>query len=127
MQINELMIGDLIYYDDEIIVVDSLYKHNNYYRINDDRYTLSFAGPIPLTTEFLAARFKKVTEYKEELFAVNDRFGVKQYPPKWNRGDGWYFTLRHVDVPIAKVSHIHELQHILRFCGLSELTDNFKV
>lgn len=108
MNANELMIGDLVMLDGEVIRVEQIYEHSGYYRINNDNFLIRYIKPIPLTEEIL-----KANEHK--------RVGVSKFG----------FPNIVIDTPkcyiLKDFSYVHELQHALRLCGLNELSDNFKV
>lgn len=125
MKANELMIGDLISYDGEAMVIESLYKYNNQYRINQDQYTINFAEPIPLTSEIL------------EKNGFETKFGYSKYNDEddfflvtWN-SISHHLRVRTFDNDCAfdkdHIDYVHELQHALRLCGMNDLADNFKI
>lgn len=69
----------------------------------------NYLSPIPLTAEIL-----------EKNGDIKDICGVR------DNGQGkecWML----IYVPAINLYHIHELQHALRLCGLTELADNFQI
>lgn len=109
MKAKELMIGDWI---EEKIVGKrqwQLYDFKDY----DDNWE-KWISPIPLTADIL--------DKMENRFPFS--FGCcRGYD---NHRDGFY-----IETPdgtcIYGLFYIHELQHALRLCGMSELADNLKV
>jgi len=37
------------------------------------------------------------------------------------------YDIRICDISDVKIKYVHELQHLLRFCGLNDIADNFKI
>lgn len=129
MEAKELMIGDWV----KILPVkDTLKEYNThvkqltYDEILDSYYvedeyncvTLKYVEPIPLTPEILELNgFVKHTDY----YVNNENY--------------MYIILEKSLVCIAVelgtntfcIDYVHELQHALRLCGLTELADNFKI
>lgn len=75
--------------------------------------------PIPLTSEILEKNGWKETEYWHEY---KDGNTIIQYSLSniWGIING-------VEIEHFKCEYVHQLQHLLRLCGLDELADNFKV
>ena len=91
---------------------------------NDDgdgieRHDISKISPIPLTPEILEKNGWKETEYWHEY---NDGNTIIQYSLSniWGIING-------IEIEHFKCEYVHQLQHLLRLCGLDELADNFKV
>lgn len=127
MEVKELMIGDFIRIkgkpykvsyiapfdigDARLAVISNDYDGNPY---------LSGIEPIPLTPEILEANGFEINEnvrgYQypndEKICCLEELCGVFI----WNGG--------YNDIIIE---YVHELQHILRICGLNELADNLKI
>ena len=75
--------------------------------------------PIPLTPEILEKNGWKETEYWHEY---EDGNTIIQYSLSniWGIING-------IEIEHFKCEYVHQLQHLLRLCGLDELADNFKV
>ena len=75
--------------------------------------------PIPLTPEILEKNGWKETEYWHEY---EDGNTIIQYSLSniWGIING-------IEIEHFKCEYVHQLQHLLRLCGLNELADNFKV
>ena len=75
--------------------------------------------PIPLTPEILEKNGWKETEYWHEY---QDGNTIIQYSLSniWGIING-------IEIEHFKCEYVHQLQHLLRLCGLNELADNFKV
>lgn len=75
--------------------------------------------PIPLTPEILEKNGWEETEYWHEY---EDGNTIIQYSLSniWGIING-------IEIEHFKCEYVHQLQHLLRLCGLDELADNFKV
>ena len=75
--------------------------------------------PIPLTHEILEKNGWKETEYWHEY---EDGNTIIQHSLSniWGIING-------IEIEHFKCEYVHQLQHLLRLCGLDELADNFKV
>lgn len=111
MKASELMIGDWVKTDDGISKVVSL-PDAWHIDVEDNDYTYDEyqVYHIPLTEEILKAN------ELDPIICCNLSM------PKW------FMSIRsgnsHVEMSFK---YVHELQHALRFCGLNELADNFKI
>lgn len=122
MKASELMVGDLVKIGQRVVMIDSIIPDSKQV-VNGGTFSVVYDDgeyePIPLT---------------EEIFKANG----------WMCSNGWFerndvnfFIAKCVDkyklCPIfhmksfATIAYVHELQHALRLCGLSELADNFKI
>lgn len=96
--------------------------------------------PVPRTEEILKAN--GFEEYREGVYKllryrlINDIAAILIEPMKIESrlGNKWYWfsvKYREMNAVSPRITypfvHVHELQHALRLCGLSELADNFKV
>lgn len=130
MKATELMIGDWLY---DSKGIPKRVELQDYCDEADCLYDgLSNLKPIPLTEEILKANgFNKldltIGNYALKL-EEKEKYDI--HTILW----GGVFNGRmefkviceyiHID---KKIRYVHELQHALRLCGLSELADNFKV
>lgn len=135
MKANELMIGDwylaskqystidgdytLEFYPKKLTIDDLIFaKENDWNNCDWDEFT----EPIQLTKEILEKNGFKLLKCKIEMQSDNSIIT---------------FYGNHLDIIISEeteqirfsknIKYIHELQHALRLCGLSELVDNFKI
>lgn len=132
MEVKELMIGDWV----KILPVkDTLKEYNTqvkqltYDDILDSYYVedegncvaLKYVEPIPLTPYILAINGWIKKSYTS-LFEHNDEhipFALEIYKRD--------LYLDQDDTIVISCMYVHELQHALRLCGLSELAENFKI
>lgn len=132
MKANELMIGDWVLaeiYEERREprqiedIYGELFNATIWYGYEiQGGYKITDANPIPLTAEILE---KNGFEY-DDLPAyrhIDEDGRVFTIYVLQNRG-----TL-YIDCGgyLPTIHHVHELQHALRLCGLTELADNFKV
>lgn len=81
-------------------------------------------APIPLTTEILEKngfRFFKAAGEIHPYYYLPHKFSMKCAV---NGDKHFYLDCIGADI---RIYNVHELQHILRLCGLNELADNFIV
>ena len=109
MKATELQIGDWILYGDKPVKVLQLSENGKY----------SWLKPIPLTTGILEKNGWKETEYWHEY---EDGNTIIQY----SLSNIWGI-INEIEIEYFKCEYVHQLQHLLRLCGLDELADNFKV
>ena len=132
MKVTDLMIGDWVIFSDKPLKVQHIY--NNGYDdvvaetmeefLDEDGVKceeikdvpLVNCSPIPLTPEILE---KNGWWYNVEDMWFHDE--VDFCIEKW---DGRFQCYEINDI---KLDSVHELQNVLRLCGLNELADNFKV
>ena len=113
MKANELMIGDWVMAPDDYPVMVSTYYLPFY---------LSYE-PIPLTEEILE---KNGFERSYNTYMLGDfRLGIpNQYSPFNVKEEYYILDIARNRMPIQ---YVHELQHALRLCGLTDLANNFNV
>ena len=122
---RDLMIGDLVCLKDDTnyklpmkvncILKDDIFLEGKGF-LGSIEDTIK---PIPLTSEILEKNGWKETEYWHEY---KDGNTIIQYSLSniWGIING-------VEIEHFKCEYVHQLQHLLRLCGLNELADNFKV
>lgn len=148
MKTNDLMIGDLVCVTkdvcikkDTIVEVRCIDADNAFIekelkgcatcinkndRCNYGGVWVEYLAPIPLTIEILE---KNGFEKDGSVFYIAEDYydiEIKEY------SDSIWVVLvtdNELGIPDSKftISHVHELQHALRLCGLSDLADNFKI
>ena len=113
METKELMIGDKVMVKVLSQIPDTYVLHT--WTANDYSRDLQ-VKPIPLTAKILE---KNGWWYNVEDMWLHDEidFSIE----KWNGKFQCY------DINQIKLYSVHQLQQILRLCGLKELADNFKV
>lgn len=120
MKANELMIGDWVYQalykDAEIPNKGHVWKAVMVtYLPFDEDWAIE---PIPLTEEILKKN-GRLYNGGWRRYLLHDNMNVSydldrhQFEYKYSR--------------IENIRYVHQLQHILRLCGLNEIADNFKV
>lgn len=123
MKANELMIGDWVSYNGKPCRITGIMPPYNVYI--SDHFPLAVVlaercEPIPLTEEILE---KNGFDYDE----IDEEWHHKKCPlilfNPWNN-DGAFVLSTYNSITF---NHVHQLQHVLRLCGLNELADNFKV
>lgn len=130
MKANELMIGDYVLVRSSMkpVNIRTVTPKQVSYRATPYRFSWvskDLLEPIPVTSEIL----------KEFGFYCNhdDYHRWYHYLPNedcnlWieqSRTESHCYMLR--GFPAIKVRYVHELQHVLRLCGLNNLADNLKL
>lgn len=128
MKVNELMVGDWVnvnglnlkvgaIHADEIGVVDPDYK---IYWCSDDEFDR--IDPIPLTEDILVKNGFVGVELTDSYELNTDYYEIEV----WNYSDGlWVVNVHWIEfssTPKSKatVSYVHQLQHLLRLCGIEK-------
>ena len=137
MKATELMIGDLVRYHSKLIKVTSLYAKPTEYGefvSNEIGWSYSpntwvdgdFIEPITLTPEILE---KNGFELRNGFFY--HRIDDKPHHYDFKLKNGGVFASEGYTIGCGiyhlSIRYVHELQHVLRLCGLNEFADNFKV
>ena len=125
MKAADLMIGDWVgkVFDDKRIIED--YRQVDWIRTGEIgmRYckvwSIGCIEPIPLTPEILEKNGWKETEYWHEYKDGNTIIQCSLHKI-WG-------IINEIEIEHFKCEYVHQLQHLLRLCGLDELADNFKV
>lgn len=126
MESRELMIGDWVSYDGEYVKIEGVttdsgrYKYPFSVEYIDGRDFAHIAvlnvEPIPLTEEMLINNgFEDLGRY----FRLQDDILMIHR----NGGKLWAI----IGTWAIDIQYVHKLQHLLRFCGLNELAENFKI
>ena len=126
MNTNELMIGDIVYYEYDgerfpakvlEIYLDSVFVEEIHGEYEPIEIELKDIYPISLTAEILEKNFKKKTFYGiyDDYFDLD----IREY------SDGLYIVTYHsceFNIPDQTIhlSWVHELQHFMRHCGIEE-------
>lgn len=129
MKPEELMIGDLVLYKDEPIMVWEIDEYYNRINTEPDGYNsircieISDIKPIPLTPEILEKNGFVKDKYGEMILELDDALATTEIVlvPSY---DEMYYWWKVNNELITKIKSIHELQHVLRLCGINK--DIFK-
>lgn len=131
LEAKDLMIGDWVMYDQDVFNEDEYVASSHQLtptKINNgEDIDLAREGcylPIPLTPEILDENgfmYKNGSFFKQEL--LGDRSYITGGGSK-----GWFISFEYpINLLQLRIHYVHELQHAIRLCGLTELADNFKV
>ena len=139
MQAKDLMIGDWVnYHDDDKIVPKQVSEITNYKQLQlHDKSNWIIVGekycePIPLTAEILEkngfVHRQSVTwgDIFTYTYAIIQKDKVLQYEQYFNLsphpydGSGFYWIPEMSAVSALLVVYVHELQHLLRLCGIDK-------
>lgn len=112
MKIQDLMINDLVEWMGNKCKVDLPLLMTEY----QDNVDSEFVKPIPLTEEILEKNGFKQGEFINDYILDDATF----YLVEFNHS----YLYEESDI---EINYVHELQHLLRLCGLNELANNFKI
>lgn len=126
IRVDNLMIGDWLLDGDSYAQVTSIACGGIIETTASNFAPEEVLQPIPLTAEILERNFEKYNDnyiFSDDFFC----FEIHEY------NDGMWmlsYEINEMSLPntqIANICYVHELQHLLRLCGLNELADNFKM
>lgn len=128
ISVKELQIGDWVIFNDkpaQVVIIDNWEDEISYFDA-DAGGALTFktknVNPVALTKEMLE---KNGFEFFDSSY-FNNNVSITFF------STGIYFTCdvykdEVCDVIESHINYVHELQHLLRLCGLTEMADNFKI
>lgn len=123
MEAKELMIGDLVLFDRTYPATEKKPTHitlQDLIWINQG----NDYSPIPITPESLEKNgFIKVNTQRYDYGCPDTDCYIKVNPKK----NMIHINGRNANCNLYFHPFVHELQHALRLCGLTDLADNFKV
>ena len=127
MKPTDLMIGDWVLINNiphKIQAIDSIdaeiQADDELYYVGEDRYhSEDKVEGIPFTHEMLERNGWKETQYLHEY--QDDKNTIQCCLPDIR------CRINGVEIQHFNCEYVHQLQHLLRLCGLNELADNFKV
>ena len=128
MKANELMIGDKVMVKVLSQIPDTYVLHT--WTANDYSRDIQ-VKPIPLTAEILEKDGWERDIDKE--WKYNNSRILPHYCYQWEKQNvkiEMYAGLKGFTISLIigrRFYAVHELQHVLRLCGLDELADNFKI
>ena len=125
MKATELMVGDWVCLKDDIkcelpLKVDGVLTDD--ISLEGEGFLGGAEGlirPIPITPKTLVKNGWKETQYWHEY---QDGKNTIQCCLPDMRG-----RINGIEIEHFKCEYVHQYQHLLRWCGLNELADNFKV
>lgn len=140
MKAEELMINDWFSFNGkagQIGIIDNWDGEVSYFN-GDAEGILTFGfddiKPIPLTAEILEKNEFGLQEqdFTDKLYELKHCLYLEPYSIGFSVGcsitnyDHFNIHTRMLS-SFCKVYYVHELQHVLRLCGLGELANNFKI
>lgn len=135
MRAKELMLNDLVLFDNRVCKIVATNAYRDCVELIDisdkDEVIGKYAkhiSPIPLTAEIL----------KKNGFILKGKTYIEQADVFFKKGIEFYMEIMFIKNNKACVSinsknyiynieYVHELQHVLRLCGLTKLAANLKV
>ena len=152
MEAKELMIGDWVIFGDEPLKVQHIYNNGyddivaeivedgtNEYGVYEEikDVPVVYCSPIPLTTEILEKNgfydrntkwyYKRFGSYVCVDIAISLVYREIEVSKVCGAGTDCEEEEYGSSIVFGNDIYVHELQHVLRLCGLDELADNFKV
>lgn len=114
MNVKNLMVGDWYTWEAEEKKYPFQVTKETFKLLDED---IANFQPIPLTPEILEKNFQKDPDYINTYWRPDCRkfCFVKE-------SDDWYFAFRYKGghICIAECNYVHELQHILKSCGIEK-------
>ena len=134
MKPNELMTGDYIMLYEDIYIIEEISSKGWAHLIYNDGsecrvplstdYILGELTPVPLTPEILEKNGFKFycTDVFEEWRSKDKRITIhdEEYPNSFNKWAVHVDTEDMRTMGYFEITHVHELQHALRLCGINK-------
>lgn len=129
------MINDWVTNNSSDFVITSIDGYGSLIGIENETYAdlvhIDELKPIPLTEEILKMNgFEENLYYLDKLIDDYTSIHWTDQNPFKLKNEGYprvsIFT-KAIDIRYLPCTYVHELQHALRLCGLTELADNFKL
>ena len=122
MKVTDLMVGDWVicnHYQDKPFA-----KQFGVADFAKGEY--EFCEPIPLTEDILVKSGFERCDYNNKYFIIDDVIDL--ITPKWRGGTEYYACAWYQDefddlvqhIEICKCAYVHQLQHLLRLCGIEK-------
>lgn len=123
MKVTNLMVGDFVNVNDLPLRVgairqDELGFFDNDYKIywcSDDEFDR--IDPIPLTEYILV---KNGWDFRDRQYAIECKEDERGIVELSRDKDGYYWSINWDEYQIIRIHYVHELQHILRLCGIGK-------
>ena len=121
MDVNDLMLGDW--------VMNACGTPRKVYELVQDQVTYELEGgglntthcnqlyPIPLTEEILV---KNGWDFRDRQYAIECKEDEQGIVELSRDKDGYYWSINWDEYLIIRIHYVHELQHILRLCGIEK-------
>jgi len=137
MKLTDLMIGDWVNYSilnlnakvvsilgNHTIGIQFVDKNNKAEAIHG--LIEETINPIPITEEILVKNGFGRCDYNNQYFIIYDVINL--ITPKWRGGTEYYACAWYQDefddlvqhIEICKCAYVHQLQHLLRLCGIDK-------
>lgn len=124
MEATDLMVGDLVMVHPSGMLIKVAAVHNKKVAYHACPNKLEWVRrdllkPVPLTAEILEKIGFNQDKYWQ--FILNEDTGESEHflciVPSYDEGMYWWTVNSE---PIAKINHLHELQHIFRLCKIDK-------
>jgi len=119
MKREELMINDMVFdYTNSPVKVCAVGQDivvKNSFRIGS--LEPNELSPIPLTEEILV---KNGWDFRDRQYAIECEEDVQGIVELSRDKDGYYWSINWDEYQIIRIHYVHELQHILRLCGIDK-------
>lgn len=124
MKATDLMVGDLVMVHPSGMLIKVAAVHNKKVAYHACPNKLEWVRrdllkPVPLTAEILEKNGFNQDKYGQ--FILNEDTGESEHylciVPSYDEGKYWWTVNSE---PIAKINHLHELQHIFRLCKIDK-------
>ena len=137
MDCKDLTIGNYVMYNGVTKIVDAVYLYSvsahdpseEWSILEAKTYPVDDIEPIELTEDILVKNGFERCDYNNKYFIIDDVINL--ITPKWRGGTEYYACAWYQDefgdlvqhIEICKCAYVHQLQHLLRLCGIEkELT-----
>ena len=120
MKATDLMIGDLVYIHEPECKghrIDSIDELDGQVGADGEVYDECDIRPIPLTEEILV---KNGWDFRDRQYAIECKEDGQGIVELSRDEDGYYWSINWDEYLIIRIHYIHELQHILRLCGIEK-------
>lgn len=120
MKVTELMVGDWVYIHEPECKghrIDSIDELDGQVGADGEVYDECDIRPIPLTEDILV---KNGWDFRDRQYAIEceeDEQGIVELS---RDKDGYYWSINWDEYQIIRIHYVHELQHILRLCGIDK-------
>lgn len=129
MNCKDLMVGDFIYIHEPECKghrIDYISEVDEEVGADGEVYDECDIRPIPLTADILVKNGFERCDYNNQYFIIND--AINLITPKWRGGTEYYACAWYQDefgdlvqhIEICKCAYVHQLQHLLRLCGVEK-------
>jgi hypothetical protein len=125
MDCKDLMIYDYVKYNGVTKIVDAVYLYSVSVHDPSEEWSISEAKtysiddiePIELTEDILV---KNGWDFRDRQYAIECKEDEQGIVELSRDEDGYYWSINWDEYLIIRIHYIHELQHILRLCGIEK-------